>query len=56
MADGQRTAERDGHSAKTSGVILTSAADHERAYYFYYYVGYGPTFVMPRARRWRRMT
>ena len=56
MAEGQRTAERDGHSANPSGALTASAADHERAYYFYYYVGYVPTFVMPRAQRWRRMT
>ena len=58
MADGQRTAKRDGHSANQSGVIglLPAAANHERAYYFYYYVGYVPTFVMPRAQRRRRMT
>jgi hypothetical protein len=56
MADEQRTADRDGHSAEPSGVILASAANHERAYYFYYYVGFTPTFVLPRARRWRRMT
>jgi len=59
MAEGQRTVERDGHSANTSGVIgllPAAAADHERAYYYYYYVGYVPTFVMPRAQRRRRMT
>jgi hypothetical protein len=56
MAEGQRTAERDWHSANTSGVLTASAADHERAYYFYYYVGFTPTFVMPRAQRRRRMT